>query len=254
VFAAAAYDAWDAKKGGAFLGTPPAPAPTPTADYFTNDLAAQPDVDDDDITSLQKVIHHVRDRLTDVEAQLDHASSLLQERNLQTTAEAQVHLNALQRQLHLETWVHEQYLKTLRDNQKHSKDQTDSISSSLGRLRTFTVRKASDVDHHELEMVCGQLHFDAQTAQAKLAVMMDKYTTLLGDYQMANKRVQVLQEGQQQQQQQQQAAAVQCDLSSSRQQLMEASVQCDLHTCSYSDDEIACALVSSSKKLCQGDG
>lgn len=181
---------------------------------------------------------------------MDHASSLLQERNLQTTAEAQIHLNHLQRQLRIETWVHEQYLKNLRDNHKPSKDQRDRICSSLGRLDTWIVRKAADVEKHELQMVCGQLHFDAQTAQAKLAVMMDKYTSLLGDYQLANKRVKVLQEGQQEQQQarQQQVAAVQCDLTNSRQQLMETSVQCELHTCSHTDDEIACALVSNPDK------
>jgi hypothetical protein len=181
-----------------------------------------------------------------VEAQLGHTSSLLQERNLQATAEAHVNLTQLQQRLGLETWVHEQYLQTLRDSSNPRKDQTDPISSSASRANTWTVRKAADIEKHELQMVCGQLHFDAQTARAKLGVMMDKYTALLRDYQMASKRVNVLQQGQQQaRQQQQQAAAVQCDLTSSRQQLQsEASVQCNLHTSSYTDTQVADILVS----------
>lgn len=81
----------------------------------------------------------------------------------------------------MDAWLQQQYQGLIGKAQDITKDQ-DMPSQQSTCPKLFAATEAGCMKPHELKLLCSQLHFNWQNESAKLAVMREKYASLLQDY------------------------------------------------------------------------
>lgn len=80
----------------------------------------------------------------------------------------------------MDAWLQQQYWGLIDKAQDITKDQDTPSQQSCPKL--FAATEAGGIKPHELKLLCSQLHFKWQNESAKLAMMREKYASLLQDY------------------------------------------------------------------------